>query len=305
MRIRKESFHPYAAATIVLWSLAYVLTRIALQYFTALSLGFLRYFTASCALLLYVFITKTNLPKPSDIKWFLASGGAGFFLYMIFFNKGCETVNASTSSMILATVPIITALLARLTLGEMLNRFQLAATLTEFAGVAIITLMRGFGMVNTGIFRLLLAAAALSVYNLLQRRLTGVYSAMQVAAFSIFSGTLMLSIFSFGALKEVLAAPAPMIVCVLILGVFSSAAAYAAWAQAFAKANSSASVSNYMFLTPLLASLLGFLLVGEKPDLQTITGGIVILTGMAVFYFGESVSRCFVKKNNDETCRKM
>ncbi|MGI5935748.1 MAG: hypothetical protein ACOX7I_02935 [Oscillospiraceae bacterium] len=43
----KDSFHPYAAVTILFWSLAYVLTRLALNYFSPFSLGFLRYLLAS------------------------------------------------------------------------------------------------------------------------------------------------------------------------------------------------------------------------------------------------------------------
>lgn len=285
----KESFHPYALTTIILWSLAYVVTRIALRHFTAFSLGFLRYFTASVTLILYASVVKMELPKPSDLKWFVAAGAAGFFLYMIFFNKGCETVSASTSSMIIATVPVITALLARVVLGEVLNPFQITATLIELGGVAVITLMNGIGTINKGILPLLLAAVALSVYNLLQRRLTETYTALQTTAFSIYLGTLMLFLFFPAAVSEVREAPAAMILSVLILGIFSSAAAYGAWAQAYKKAEQASSVSNYMFLTPLLASLLGFVLAGEQPDASTILGGIVILAGMAVFYFGEEV----------------
>jgi len=82
-----------------------------------------------------------------------------------------------------------------------------------------------------------------------------------------------------------------MMVSVLILGVFSSAVAYAAWSQAFAKAEKTSSVSNYMFITPFLASLLGFVLAGEKPDSSMIAGGVVILCGMIIFYFGEEIWR--------------
>ncbi len=297
MRMWRESFHPYALATIVLWSLAYVLTRIALRYFSAFSLGFLRYFTASFVLLLYASATKMQLPKPSDFKWFFASGSAGFFLYVIFFNKGSETVAASTSSMIIATVPALTALFARFALGEALNRFQLAATLIELAGVAVITLMNGLGTINKGVFPLLLAAIAFSVYNLLQRRLTRTYSALQSTAFSIFFGTLMLSLFSPAALREARDAPLPMIVVLLILGIFSSAAAYAVWSQAYKKADKASPVSNYMFLTPVLTSLLGFLLAGEKPDVPTIFGGMIVLCGMAVFYFGEVSFKTVLGRN--------
>jgi len=297
MKNWKESFHLYAMVTIIFWSLAYVLTRIALPYFSAFSLGFLRYFIASITLLFIAIITKMNPPKREDLKWFLSTGAAGFFLYMIFFNKGCEAVTASTSSIIIATVPVMTALLARFTLSEKLNRIQWTALFIEFAGVILLTLMDGIAMVNKGVLWLILAAVSLSVYNLLQRKLTKTYSALQTSAFSIFSGTIMLSIFSPIALKEVQAAPALMIASILILGVFSSAVAYAAWSQAFAKADNISSVSNYMFITPFLASLLGFVLAGEKPDSSTIAGGSVILCGMMIFYFGEGIGKRMLQKN--------
>lgn len=286
MRRWKESCHPYAIITIFFWSMAYVLTRIALKHFSAFPLGFLRYFIASCTLLNFVFATKMDPPKRSDLKWFLAAGAAGFFLYMLFFNKGCETVTASTSSVIIAMVPVMTALFARYIHGERLNRCQWAAILMEFTGVALLTLMNGVLTVDKGIFWLLLAAVTLSMYNLLQRKLTKVYTALQTTSFSIFAGTLMLGFFAPAGVKEVLAAPAGMLLILAILGVFSSAAAYVSWAKALSKAKKASSVGNYMFITPLLASLMGFVLAGEKPDLTTVAGGSLILAGMAVYYYG-------------------
>lgn len=39
--------------------------------------------------------------------------GAGFFLYMIAFNQGQATVTAAICSVVIATIPVITAILAR------------------------------------------------------------------------------------------------------------------------------------------------------------------------------------------------
>lgn len=81
MKLR-NSFHPYAMITIVFWSLAYVLTRLALQYFSAFSLGFLRYFTASCTLAVVAVYTRMKLPHKADLPTFLAAGAAGSFFYL-------------------------------------------------------------------------------------------------------------------------------------------------------------------------------------------------------------------------------
>lgn len=282
----KDSFHPYALITIVFWSLAYVLTRLALQNFSAFSLGFLRYFIAACTILVLSPFIKIERPQRTDWKWFLAAGAAGFFFYMVAFNKGCKTVTAATSSVVVATVPVITALLARVIYQERLRFCQWGGMALSFTGVVLLTLLDGLFTINTGLVWLLLAAVALSSYNLLQRKLTQTYSALQTAAFSILAGTLLLGIFLPAAVEEVKQAPPLPLVYVAILGIFPSAIAYVAWSQALAKAKTTSSVSNYMFVTPFLTSLLGFFIAGETPDLPTIVGGALVLIGILIFHFG-------------------
>ena len=282
----KDSFHPYAMVTILFWSLAYVLTRLTLQYFSAFSLGFLRYFVASCALLVIAITAKMQLPRRMDLPWFALAGGIGFFFYMIAFNQGQATVTAATGSVVIATVPVITALLARFVYREKLKGFQWIAIGIEFAGVAVLTLLNGSFSVNTGLLWLLAAALALSVYNLLQRKLTKKYTALQASTYSILFGTCLLAIFAPSAVGEVSQAPGIQYFYLLVLGIGSSAIAYVSWAKAFSKAKKTSQVSNYMFVTPFLTSILGFLLVGEVPDQATLIGGSLILLGVLLFNFG-------------------
>lgn len=282
----RDSHHPWAMATILFWSLAYVLTRLALKSFTAFPLGFLRYFAASCALVIVLLVKKTALPKKADWGWFALSGAVGFFLYMIAFNKGCETVSSATGSVVIATVPVLTALLARFIHGEKLKPHQWAAMVIEFIGVTVLMLMDDVFSVNEGLMYLLFAVVLLSAYNLLQRRLTKTYSGLQASAYSVLAGTLMLAVFAPESVREVQSAPPVALLYVVILGVFSSAIAYVAWANAFARADKASSVSNYMFVTPLLATILGFFMANEVPDRGTVIGGSVILLGMLLFNFG-------------------
>ena len=294
----KDSYHPYAGITILFWSLAFVLTRLLLQTFSAFSLGFLRYAVASCALVVIVLTAKIAPPNKADLKWFLLSGFFGFFLYMITFNKGIETVTAATSSVVIATAPVITALLAGLIYKEKLSAIQWTATVVEFSGVALLTLMNQVFSLNSGLVWLLLAALSLGIYNLLQRKLTKSYSGLQAATYSIFSGTIMLAVFLPVSLQEFRVAPPIQLLYIVILGIFSSAIAYVTWAQALKKATRTSSVSNYMFITPFLTTLLGFVLTHEKPDGSTIAGSLVILTGVLIFNFGDRlVGKVFGRKS--------
>ena len=286
----KDSFHPYAIITIIFWSMAFVYTRLALTYFSAFSLGFLRYFIASLALILIVIVMKLKLPKRSDLKWFLLSGATGFFLYMITFNMGCETVSSATSSVIIAITPIITALFARIFYRDQLKKQQWAAILVCFAGVIVLTVLEGGFNVNTGVLWLISSSVLLSLYNLMQRQLTKQYTAVQASAFSILAGTLLLSIFLPESVDKVIAAPPIQIVYILILGIFPSAIAYVSWAKAFAKAPHTSSVSNYMFVTPLLASILGVIIGHEAIDPSAILGGAIIILGLLLFNFGDKLT---------------
>lgn len=202
----KNSFHPYAWVTILFWSLAYVFTRLAVSYFSPLALGLLRYLAASAAMLVVAVITKMKRPAGRDVPWLLLSGASGFFLYMIAFNTGSQRVTASTSSVIIATTPVITALLARIFYRERLTVIQYFSVALSFFGVVVLTVLKGGFSVSEGLPWLFAAAILLAVYNLLQKRITKNLSALESTAYSIFFGTVMLCIFLPQAANQVVKA---------------------------------------------------------------------------------------------------
>lgn len=285
----KESHHPYAISTILCWALAFVFTRIATGCFSPAALGCLRYIIASLLLLVMGLKMHMKLPEVKDIPLFLVSGAFGFFLYMIFFNLGLTMVNSATGSVIIATAPVMTALIAWRLYGEKLKPLQWAAISIEFAGVLVLLLLNGIFSMNQGVIWLIVAAVLLSSYNLIQRKLTRKYSGFEASVYSIFAGTLMLMIDLPKALRELPQASLKELIAVLILGIFSSAVAYVTWSLAFEKAEKTTQVSNYMFVTPFLATLLGFLIAGERPEGATIIGGAMILSGVFLFNFGQDL----------------
>ena len=279
-------YQPYALATVFCWALAFVFTRMTLSYFSAASLGFLRYLVASAALIVIAIVTKMKPPKVVDWPLFLVSGFFGFFLYMIVFNKGLSSVPAATASVVNATVPVVTALIAGVVYQEKVQGFQWASVVVELVGVVVLTAMSGGLTQSGGLMWLFLAALSLSTYNILQRKLTKKYSAMQASTYSIFARTLMLAIFSPMAFRELAAAPAIQYAYVILLGVFPSAIAYVSWSVAFSKAERTSQVSNYTVLTLFFTSLLGIVVLGETPNTATLVGGGITLAGVLLFNYG-------------------
>ncbi|HXV62270.1 MAG TPA: EamA family transporter [Vicinamibacteria bacterium] len=91
---------------------------------------------------------------------------------------------------------------------------------------------------------------------------------------------------SFAAfLPELLAtlrtAPIPSTLVVLFLGVGPSAVAYLAWAHTVSKMSVSAAV-GYLYLVPILALALGWLLLDEAPRFLALAGGATTPGGVAL-----------------------
>ena len=279
----KKNYHFYAIITIIFWAMAFVFTRLALQYFDVYTLSFLRYLSASLTLLVIICSMKINKPKKEDFITYLLSGCIGFFIYVILFTKGTGMVTSATGSIVIAMVPVFTAFLASFFYKEKLKTYQWFAIGIEFIGILVLTLMNGTFSINEGVLWLLVAALCLATYNLLQRKLTKKYSAIEASTYSIFIGTLFLCIFLPSAIEPTIHAPIEHIIYVLILGIFSSALAYIAWAKAISMAEKTTYVSNYMFVTPFLTTILGFVMMGEIPDKATVLGGIIILIGLFIF----------------------
>jgi drug/metabolite transporter (DMT)-like permease len=273
----------YAIGTIVLWSSAFVFTKIALEYFSASSIGVLRYLCASICFFFLVFGRKVGLPKLKDVPFFFISGAAGFSLYMTFFNTGSKSLSPATSSVIIATAPIFTAILSSIVFKEKIRLLGWIAIAIEFCGILVLTLWDGVFTVNIGILWMLASAICISVYNLFQRNFSQKYTALQSTAYSIFAGTLLLLINLQHASIQLMSAPGRQIFAIVFMGIFPSAIAYLWWSKALATADKTSDVTNYMFVTPFLATILGFLMIGEIPTLSTIVGGIIILAGLFMF----------------------
>ena len=283
----RDNFHTYAIITIVFWSTSFISTRIAVQYLSVYSLAFLRNFLATCVLILLVVALKIKPPALRDWKWFFAAGAMGFLLYTVTMGKGSETVTASTCSVVIATSPMLTAFYAQVLYREKLKGYQWLAMVVEFTGIVVLTLMNGVFSRNAGIFWLILATLSSSFYNLFQRKLSKSYAPLPAAAYAIFAGTILMLPFAPQAFQIAPNLPPVAVAHIVILGVFSSALGYYTWSIALAKAPKTSSVTNYMFVQPLAATLCGFLIAGEMPDAATVVGGGIILVGTFFFNFGE------------------
>ena len=274
----------YAFATVVLWSSAFVFTKVALLSFSSTALGFLRCAIASVVLYAVLRCKGVRMLSWRELPRFTLSGALGFSIYLFIFNKGSETLTAATGCILIATAPIITALMASVVFRERLTRLAWIALWLAFLGVLVLMLWNGSVSINAGVFWMLGAALAISAYNVIQRLYANGYTSLQITAYSFFTATVMLAGFLPESIRQIESAPLSHVIAVSFLGVFPSALAYLLWAKALSFAATTSDVTKFMFLTPLLSFVLGSVVISELPGVETWIGGALILSGLALFH---------------------
>ena len=270
--------------TVFLWASAFPLTKVALSYYTPNALGFIRCAIASIFLIVIGKSNHIRLPEKKDIPWFFLSGGLGFTFYMITFNIGIQTLTSATSSIIIATTPIMTAVIASFFFKERINTLGWFAILMAFVGVLILLLWEGVFSVNIGLIWTLGAATVFCGYNFLNRKLSAMaYSALEIVTYSMCSGAILLSVFAPQAISQIITAEPNYILLVIYLGMMPSAMAYFFWGKALSLAKKTTDVTNFLFVSPLLSTILGFILLQEVPNMGTFIGGAIIIFSLILF----------------------
>jgi Predicted permeases len=267
--------------------MAYILTKIGLIYFSPLGLSVFRYVAASIFFLIVIFLKKVPFPELKDIPWFFALGATGFSIYVLTFNIGAQSVSVATSSIIIATTPIFTALIARVIFNEKISKIGWSGILIEFIGVVIICLWEGILSLNVGVLWILISAFSFSIYNILQRKLINKYTPIQTTTYSIFTGTAILLVFLPKVLPELKNSVWQANISVIIMGVVCSGIAFLLWSKALSLADKTSEVSNFLFVSPFLTTIMGFFTLFEIPSIGTWIGGGIIFLGIILFEKGK------------------
>jgi drug/metabolite transporter (DMT)-like permease len=286
---KKLPMHLCALSSSFLWALGYVLTRYATRHFSTEAISFLRYAIAAITLLSFASYRKMSLPKLKDIPLFLLGGAMGFAIYVYFINEGSRTLTASSVSFIISGTPIVTAFLAQILLREKIGLLGWLAIVCAFTGVGIITYFSGGFTFTSGAVWICFAMVLISLYNIYQRKLLLRYTPLEITTYCIVAGAFLLSIFAPQSLPQLANASALQVIAMIILGVFSAAVSYLCWAFALSKADRTSEVTNYMFITPLLTILMGFVLLGETPHISAYIGGALILGGVLLVKKGKHI----------------
>jgi len=271
-----------AAITIFFWGSAFAAIRIGLHSYSPTHLALFRFLTASVVLGVYALITRMPLPRLRDVPLMFLLGLLGITVYHVALNIGEQTVASGPAAVIIQTAPIWTALGAVLFLGESLRIWGWVGIGISFAGALVIGLGGGSEVsLGWGAALVLLAALAQSSYNIVQKKTLSRYRPVELSTYAIWAGTILLLPFCGGLIPDIQKASIGDTVAVLFLGVFPAALAYVTWAIVLNSMPASRA-SSVLFLVPVVAFLVGWVMLGEIPTAVDVVGGVLAMGGVLI-----------------------
>lgn len=278
-------------ATVVLWASAFVAIRAALPHYGPVGLTAARLLVASLAFVVVAPLRGVRLPPRQHLPRLLVAGVLGMTGYQLLLNLGQVEVVAGTASIIIATAPALTAILAHVLLGEHLAAKQWIGISIALLGVVAVTTGGGGRLsVQPAALLVLGAAIAHAAYFIALKPLLGSCTPLEATAWATWLGTIVVLPMS-GPLPHVLSAATPAAhVAVLHLGVGATALGFFTWSVALRRLDASVA-AVYLYLVPPVTVVIGWIVLGELPTGRTLVGGVVILVGVASAHRGARTVR--------------
>ena len=273
-----------AMFAVLMWALNYPAIRYVLPYYSPGSIAILRIFISSIFLIVVAAIKKIRLPEKKHLPRIVLCGFIGIFLFNVFLNVGASYVASGVGSFIINSSPVFTLIMSRFILKEVVRPACWFGIIISFCGLMTVMMSQVAGFsINVGVLILLLAAFSTSGYNVILRSLLKTYTAFEATTYAVVSSTVFFLVFIPDAVRDISANP-PMIASFFIvqMGIFPAGLAYLAWGFALAKAEKTAHATVFLYLTPFIAAIIGYLWLRESIYLLSMVGGAVIIGGMVL-----------------------
>lgn len=286
----KSRLIPYLEAgfAATVWGASFIATKVALADISPIAIVWLRFGMGVVILGAAVALRREfKMPHKSEWGYFALLGFLGITFHQWLQSNGLQTSEASTTAWIVATTPVFMALLGWLILKEGLSGLKVFGIALAFVGVLVVVSDGNLASISVGRFGapgdvlILISSVNWAVFSALSRRGLKTYSASLMIFFVMSFGLLFTTVLFVGG-GEYAGLPALTRngwLGVLFLGVFCSGLAYIAWYDAL-QVLSTAGTGVFLYIEPLIAMAVAFLVLGEAITIASLAGGAVILLGV-------------------------
>ena len=273
----------------LVWGSTYLAIAVAVQTLPPLLTAGLRFLVAGCVLAAVLalrggphrlMVTPAELAASVLVASALLVGGNGLVMLAE------RDVPSGLTALIIGSVPLWVAVL-RASAGERMSRLALAGVLIGFGGVAVLVLPRGMSgsVAPLGLAFLLAASACWAAGSFASGRLALPRDPFVSTSWQMVTGGILLLVAGVAAGEGSRVDPAAWSAASLVgfgyLVVFGALIAFTAYTWLLQHAPLS-SVATYAYVNPVVAVLLGAMLLREEITASIVLGAVMIVASVAL-----------------------
>lgn len=282
---KKVTGHILALITIIVWGSTFITTKMLLSEFTPVQIMLCRFVIAY--FVLWLIRPKIDKTKPKDELLFLAMGVFGCTVYFMAENTALKYTLASNVSIIVASAPIITAILAHFFIkGEKFSKNTALGFIVAFAGVILVVFNGQFVLkLNpAGDALSLCAAVSWAVYSVILRTCVDKFNSVMLTRKLMFYGfatALPIALLQGDSMPFEAFKKPDMLFCILFLGVIGSGICYVMWNKAISRLGV-VTTNNYIYINPFVTLVTGGIFLKEPITVMGVAGALLIISGVVI-----------------------
>lgn len=274
---------------VLIWAVNFSVIKVGLAEIPPLAFNALRFPFA--ALAVYLLLRRRGpvpLPRAEDVPRIIGLGLLGNVAYQFFFIFGMDNTRAGNASVLLASTPILTAILSVALRHERSEARLWTGAAATVLGMAVVV-MGGSPEVATGSETvagdLLMVGASMiwATYTVGGREVVGRYGSIAVTAWTLWVGTLGLVLAGLPSLAalEWTAVSAAAWASVVYAGVLGIGMAYVLWYHGVRNIGSTRT-ATFANLVPVVALAVAWAWLNEVPTAWQLVGAGVIIGGVTL-----------------------
>ncbi|NEX63209.1 DMT family transporter [Noviherbaspirillum galbum] len=282
-RSRLDAF--YAWFFVLIWGSGYLASKTGMQYAPPFTFLALRYSFGVLCLLAWVGWSKPQWPA-SRTEFFHVCV-AGLLMHAV--NLGGSHyaqylgMSAGVTALLLATQPLLTAVYAHHRLGERLDRLQWLGVLLGLCGVALVVWHKiNLKAVTAGsLVAVTISLLAITSGTLYQRRYCKSVDLRSASLIQFGASLLVVAPLGWAVEGFPVRWSWPLVISIFFLVIFASILAVNVL-NTMMRQGHAAKVTSLLFLTPIVAVLLEWLMFGVVPTGASVAGIVVTCLGVAM-----------------------
>ena len=275
----------YLVLAAAMWGGMFVVSKQTLNFLSPFVLLWFR-LLVGLIFLIPPFLLKRERVSLKDSFIMVGLGFSGYFISYGSAFLGTKLSTAHLASLISASAPIFTIILAYWFLKETLTTKKILSITLATLGVLLVIGFEkgGQGTSLLGNIMLIISALSWGIYNVFVKKVASKYSSLTITVYTTgFAFAMMTPVMlvTWNHQDSIYLQQLNTWLSIVYLGLFGTAIAFVLWNRGMESLEASVG-SMFYFFTPVTGSLFGWLILGENLFWNFYLGGIIIFLGTLV-----------------------